>query len=76
MIASGHDDATPSIDKSRGLFGADPTPGIVAVERAGDRQIRVYQRRDGVVSATLEPFEPWIMVSRSQPKVETRQLQQ
>ena len=44
------------------LFGHDDTPGIVAVERAGERQVCVYRRRDGHVSDTREPFWPWLVV--------------
>ncbi|HMM42459.1 MAG TPA: DNA polymerase domain-containing protein [Thermomicrobiales bacterium] len=44
------------------LFGVDQTPGIVAVERSGDRGIRLYYRtRDGLRDETVE-FRPWLVV--------------
>jgi DNA polymerase I len=46
------------------LFGDDDTPGIVAVERAGDRQVRVYRRDEGCTTATREPFWPWLVVDQ------------
>ncbi len=44
------------------LFGVDQTPGIVAVERWGDRAVRVYLRTpDGVREETVD-YRPWLVV--------------
>ena len=47
------------------LFGHDSTPNIVAVERSGDRQVRVYRREGGHVTATLETLFPWLVLDRA-----------
>ncbi len=44
------------------LFGVDPAPGIVAVERAGDRGIRIYHRTHDGVREQLVEFTPWLVV--------------
>ncbi|MFN8516324.1 MAG: hypothetical protein U0232_25520 [Thermomicrobiales bacterium] len=49
------------------LYGADPTPRIVAVELANAQTIGLYQRDDaGRVLYTTEPFEPWVLL-RDEP---------
>lgn len=49
------------------LYGADPTPRIVAVELANAQTIGLYQRDDaGRVIYTTEPFEPWVLL-RDEP---------
>ncbi|RIK36810.1 MAG: DNA polymerase [Chloroflexi bacterium] len=47
------------------FVGADQTPGIVAVERAGESGIRCYHRTGSVVRATTELFQPWLVAHQS-----------
>jgi DNA polymerase elongation subunit (family B) len=43
------------------LFGADPTPRIVAVELGETGTVRIYRReKDGSTSAEVEPFHPFV----------------
>jgi DNA polymerase I len=43
------------------LFGADPTPGIVAIELGETGTVRVYRReKDGSTVAEVEPFHPFV----------------
>ncbi len=50
------------------LYGADPTPRIVAVERAGIDAVTVYSRDDdGRVHATRDRLWPWLVASRAEP---------
>ncbi len=43
------------------LFGADPTPGIVAIEMGETGTVRVYRReKDGSTVADVEPFRPFV----------------
>jgi len=59
-----HDDAARV---ERLLYGADPTPRIVAVELANAQTIGLYQRDDaGRVLYTTAPFEPWVLL-RDEP---------
>lgn len=56
------------------LFGEDQTPGIVAIERAGDRSMRVYIRScDGVHAETAE-FLPWLVVDHDTARDITPQM--
>ncbi len=46
------------------LFGADPGPGLLAYDLAGDgRAIRVYHRDGAVTRVETLPFEPFILVA-------------
>src|SRR5215211_7498111 len=50
------------------LYGTDPTPRIVAVEPSGSDRVLVYRRDEGGnVGASSEPFEPWLLATRSEP---------
>jgi DNA polymerase elongation subunit (family B) len=49
----------------RELFGGDGTTGIVAVERAGERHVRVYIRDGDRVVEERAAFAPWIVVDRA-----------
>ena len=49
------------------LFGHDPLPGIVAVERLGGDRVRLYRREDGAVSAVEDEFRPWLLAERAEP---------
>lgn len=60
-------DRAASVDL--GLFGRDSTSGIVAIERYGDRQVRIYRRVGGAISETFAALDPWIVVNRSDPLV-------
>jgi DNA polymerase, archaea type len=43
------------------LFGADPTPGIVAVEPSGDRAMKIYRRTaDGAIESEDANFQPFL----------------
>src|SRR5438132_2773729 len=43
------------------LFGADPTPRIVAVELGETGTVRIYRReQDGSTIADIEPFHPFV----------------
>src|SRR5213078_4598629 len=43
------------------LFGADPTPRIVAIELGETGTVKVYRReRDGSTIADVEPFHPFV----------------
>jgi DNA polymerase, archaea type len=52
----------PSMEGSVVLFGADPTPGIVAVEPAGDRGMRLFRRGGDCVVEEDVPFAPWMLL--------------
>src|SRR5438067_9972381 len=48
-------------EKNALLFGADPTPRIVAVELGETGTVRVYRREsDGSTVADVEPFHPFV----------------
>ena len=47
------------------LFGADETPGIVAVE-AGEAEAVVYIRKCDKITVIREPFTPWLLVTRAE----------
>src|SRR6266480_2819297 len=48
-------------EKNTMLFGADPTPRIVAIELGEAGTVKVYRReRDGSSIADVEPFHPFV----------------
>src|SRR6266480_3803771 len=48
-------------EKNMLLFGADPTPRIVAVELGETGTVKVYRRgKDGSTIAEVEPFHPFV----------------
>jgi DNA polymerase elongation subunit (family B) len=48
-------------EKNSLLFGADPTPRIVAIELGETGTVRVYRReKDGSTIADVEPFHPFV----------------
>jgi DNA polymerase, archaea type len=48
-------------EKNTLLFGADPTPRIVAVELGETGTVRIYRREtDGSTVADVEPFHPFV----------------
>src|SRR5213083_2845667 len=48
-------------EKNTLLFGADPTPRIVAIELGETGTVKVYRReRDGSTIAHVEPFHPFV----------------
>jgi DNA polymerase, archaea type len=48
-------------EKNTLLFGADPTPRIVAIELGETGTVRVYRREaDGSTVADIEPFHPFV----------------
>jgi len=48
-------------EKNTLLFGADPTPRIVAIEPGETGTVRVYRReKDGSTIADVEPFHPFV----------------
>jgi DNA polymerase I len=48
------------------LFGADPTPGIVAVEPSGDRAMKIYRRDEGgALRAEEASFQPFLWLKEN-----------
>src|ERR1700730_14800164 len=48
-------------EKNTSLFGADPTPRIVAIELGETGTVKVYRReKDGSIVAEVEPFHPFV----------------
>ncbi|HEV2045857.1 MAG TPA: DNA polymerase domain-containing protein [Chthoniobacterales bacterium] len=48
-------------EKNTMLFGADPTPRIVAIELGDTGTVKVYRReKDGATVAEVEPFHPFV----------------
>src|ERR1041384_918620 len=48
-------------EKNTLLFGADPTPRIVAIELGETGTVKVYRReKDGSTIADVEPFHPFV----------------
>ncbi|MDQ3227894.1 MAG: DNA polymerase [Chloroflexota bacterium] len=56
----------PVRDTAELLYGHDPLPGIVAVERFGNDGVRLYRRSDGTVSVAEAPFRPWLLAERAE----------
>src|SRR5213592_3725035 len=53
--------ATMEFEKNTLLFGADPTPRIVAIELGETGTVKVYRREaDGLTIADVEPFHPFV----------------
>src|SRR5262245_35380566 len=51
-------------DQAALLFGADPTPRLLAFALAEDsRAIRVWQRQGEAAVATLVPFTPFLLLA-------------
>jgi len=49
-------------EKNTLLFGADPTPRIVAIELAETGTVKVYRHgKDGSTIADVEPFHPFVL---------------
>src|SRR5437867_12037635 len=70
--------ATMEFEKNTLLFGADPTPRIVAVELGETGTVRVYRREaDGSTVADIEPFHPFVWADSDVVDlgIETEQLQ-
>ncbi len=50
-----------AFEENRLLFGADPTPGIVAIEMGDTGTVRVYRRdKEGGTSVDIEAFHPFV----------------
>ena len=49
------------------LFGADPTPGIVAVESAGDSEVTVFRRDGKSLVSERCPLRPVAWIARALP---------
>ena len=48
-------------EKNTMLFGADPTPRIVAIELGETGTVKVYRReKDGSTIVEVEPFHPFV----------------
>ena len=48
-------------EKNTILFGADPTPGIVAIELGETGTVKVHRReKDGSTTTDVEPFHPFV----------------
>src|SRR4249919_664155 len=65
-------------EKNTLLFGADPTPRIVAVELGETGTVRVYRREaNGSTVADVEPFHPFVSADSDvvDLEIETEKLQ-
>jgi DNA polymerase I len=65
-------------EKNTLLFGADPTPRIVAIELGETGTVKVYRReRDGSTVADVEPFHPFVWANSDVVDlgIETEKLQ-
>jgi len=65
-------------EKNALLFGADPTPRIVAIELGETGTVRVYRREaDGTTVADIEPFHPFVWADSDvvDLDIETEKLQ-
>src|SRR5438128_829365 len=52
---------TMEFEKNKLLFGADPTPRIVAIELGETGTVNVYRREEsGSTAADVEPFHPFV----------------
>jgi DNA polymerase I len=49
------------------LYGSDPYPGIVAVERSGKDQVRIFQRKANKICEQYDRFRPWLLAARPAP---------
>ncbi|MEX1158903.1 MAG: DNA polymerase domain-containing protein [Thermomicrobiales bacterium] len=45
------------------LFGADALPGIVAIERSGDRNVRIFRRVNSGIEQSQAAFSPWLVTT-------------
>ncbi len=52
----------PTLDPHALLFGADATPGVVAVE-AGDTSATLYRRTEAGIVTEERPFSPWLLAA-------------
>jgi DNA polymerase elongation subunit (family B) len=51
-----------ALDSNEVLFGADPRPGILAVELLGDRTAELFVRTPGGVERISQPFQPCLWI--------------
>jgi DNA polymerase, archaea type len=56
-------------EQSPVLFGADETPRIVAIERVGESNVRVYRRDTDAVSCDEDRLQPWLVASEDALRV-------
>src|SRR5438128_446988 len=55
--------ASPEVDEFQTLlYGADPAPGVVAVEAAGETAI-LLRREAGALRREERPFRPWLLAN-------------
>src|SRR2546426_12150876 len=55
--------ASPEVDEFQTLlYGADPTPGVVAVEAAGETAI-LLRREAGALRREERPFRAWLLAN-------------
>lgn len=57
---------TLTFEETEVLFGADPTPGIVAVEPLGGKRMRLFIRDDANLKTRDEPFTPFLLLESAQ----------
>ncbi len=57
----------PVRDTDALLYGNDPLTGIVAVDHAGGKGVRVYRRLGEGVSVEEDQFRPWLLAERAEP---------
>ncbi len=65
------DDSADSFDdirRERLLYGHDPLPRIVSVERAGEDRMVLYRiDSEGNRTAEFDRFRPWLLATRAEP---------
>jgi DNA polymerase elongation subunit (family B) len=54
-------------DTAELLYGDDPLPGILAVERSGASHVRLYRRTDDGLVSEEAVFHPWLLAERDAP---------
>lgn len=57
---------TLAFEEKEVLFGADPTPGIVAVEPVGGKKMRLFIRRGLNLETHDEPFTPFLLLESAE----------
>ncbi len=60
--------SSDDIRRERLLYGHDPLPRVVSVERAGEDRMVLYRvDADGNRTAEFDRFRPWLLATRAEP---------
>jgi DNA polymerase I len=57
--------STSSTPQTQALFGHDDTPGIVAIERVGEANVRLYRRSSERITVETDVLQPWLVTTES-----------